>query len=147
MNDNAIPPRRRVRDFLESEGQRLHSQRLAHLAEKLAADPFAKVKQLIDSMITRLLEEANADADHEGFCDKEMGKSKLTRNRLNEEIEALTAAVEDGKANILALTKDIQTLTKEVDDLVTAMGEATSLRKKEKAKNAQTVEDASCAEG
>merc|ERR1719215_2092048 len=141
-----MAPRRRVRDFLESEGMRLRSKSLALLAEKLAADPFAKVKQLIDSMITRLLEEANADADHEGFCDKEMGKSKLTRNRLNEEIEALTAAVEDGKANILALTKDIQTITKEVEDFVAAMGEATDLRKKEKAKNVQTVEDAQAAQ-
>merc|ERR1719277_2924749 len=112
MNDNAIPPRRRVRDFLSAEGQRLHSQRLSMLAEKLAADPFAKVKQLIDSMITRLLEEANADADHEGFCDKEMGKSKLTRSRLSEEIDGLSAAVEDGKATILALTTETEALTK-----------------------------------
>merc|ERR1712039_1017139 len=104
-----------------SEGARLHSQSLALLAQKLAADPFAKVKQLIDSMITRLLEEANADADHEGFCDKEMGKSKVTRSRLSEEIDGLTAAVEDGKATILALTKSTEQLTKEVEDLVAAM--------------------------
>jgi hypothetical protein len=140
------PVRRRVRDFLESEGQRLHSTKLAFLAQKLASDPFAKVKGLIDSMITRLLEEANADADHEGFCDKEMGKSKITRSRLSEEIDGLTAAVEDGKATILALTRSTETLTKAVNDLVVAMGEATKLRKEEKAKNAQTVEDAKAAQ-
>ena len=54
--ETGVPPRRRVRDFLLSQGQRIHSQRSGLLAEKLAADPFAKVEQLIDSTITRLLE-------------------------------------------------------------------------------------------
>jgi len=53
--------RHHVMDFLASQASRLHSQRLGLLAEKIAADPFAKVKKLIDEMITRLLEEANAE--------------------------------------------------------------------------------------
>merc|ERR1719440_2249350 len=77
--------RGRVRDFLASEGHRLRSKGLALLAQKLEADPFAKVKKLIDDMITRLLNEANEDAQHEGFCDKEIGKSKVTRNKLQED--------------------------------------------------------------
>mmetsp|Transcript_10056 Transcript_10056/g.25165 ORF Transcript_10056/g.25165 Transcript_10056/m.25165 type:complete len:734 (-) Transcript_10056:75-2276(-) len=137
---------RRVREFLESEGRRLKSKHIALLADKILADPFAKVKQMIDSMITRLLEEANEDADHEGFCDTEMGKSKITRNKLNEDIEALTAATDNGKARILALTDDTEQLSKEVKDLVTAMGEATQLRKEEKAKNKETVADAKAAQ-
>jgi len=60
---------RKIREYLLSESQRLHSKNLNLLAEKIAADPFAKVKKLIDDMITRLLEEANADAEKEGWCD------------------------------------------------------------------------------
>jgi hypothetical protein len=56
------------------------------LGLKVAADPFFKVKKLIIDMITLLPSEANSDASHEGVCDKEMGQSKLTRNRLNEEV-------------------------------------------------------------
>merc|ERR1719201_1717069 len=103
---------RRVRDFIASEGSRLHSREMVLLAEKLAADPFAKVKKLIDDMITRLLNEANEDAQHEGFCDKEMGKSKVTRNKLSEDIEGLQAACEDSKATIMMLAEEITTLTK-----------------------------------
>merc|ERR1719333_856604 len=112
---------RRIREFLDAEGRRLHSQRLGLLAQKMEADPFAKVKTLIDDMITRLLEEANADADHEGFCDTEMGKSKITRNKLTEEIDALTAACEEGKATIAQLTEEIATLSEELAALEKAV--------------------------
>jgi uncharacterized coiled-coil DUF342 family protein len=138
--------RGKVFSFLSSEATRLHSNTLSLLAQKLMADPFAKVKKMIDDMITRLLEEANADANHEGYCDEEMGKSKITRNKLSEEIDALTAAVEDGKATIMQLTEEIATLTKEVADLDASMVEATELRKKEKHTNEETIEDSKAAQ-
>jgi hypothetical protein len=134
-----------VRDFLASEGHRLHSKNLALLSEKLLADPFAKVKQMIDSMITRLLNEANEDAQHEGFCDKEIGKSKVTRNKLSEDIDALNAAVEDGKATIMMLAEEIKTLSQEVADTDASVAEATKIRNDEKAVNKVTVEDSQAA--
>jgi len=138
--------RHRVQDFLAGEASRLHSQRIALLAEKLAADPFAKVKKLIDDMITRLLEEANAEAEQKGFCDKELGTNKITRDKLTSEIDELDAAIEEGKAMILKLTEDIATLTKEIAELDAAVEEATKLREEEKAKNAKTIEEAKAAQ-
>merc|ERR1719409_995090 len=137
--------RGRVRDFIASEGRRLHSHNIALLAEKIAADPFAKVKKMIDDMITRLLNEANEDAQHEGFCDKEIGKSKVTRNKLSEDIDSLNAAVEDGKATIMMLAEEIATLSKEVADLDASVAEATKIRNEEKATNKVTVADAQAA--
>jgi len=136
---------RRLTEFIASEGGRLHSRELTLLAEKLAADPFSKVKKLIDGMITRLLEEANADADHEGFCDTEIGKSKITRAKLSEDIDALDAAVEEGKATIMSLTEEVATLSKEVADLDASRTAATGMRKKEKAQNKVTVDDSKAA--
>merc|ERR1719498_282981 len=138
--------RRKLREFLESEGARLHNNQLSLLAQKIAADPFAKVKKMIDDMITRLLEEANEDAAHEGFCDTEVGKSKVTRAKLSEDIDALTAAVEEGKSNIMMLTEEVATLSQEVADLDASMTEATKMRTAEKAKNKATIEDTSAAE-
>merc|ERR1719230_496690 len=46
--DSASGVRGHVRDFLASEGRRLHSRQLSLLAQKLAADPFGKVKKMID---------------------------------------------------------------------------------------------------
>jgi len=137
---------RQVRDFLAAEGSRLHSQSLTLLAQRITADPFAKVKKMIDSMITRLIEEANEDAKHEGFCDTEMGKSKVTRNKLSSDIDALSASIEDGKATVLSLTEENAQLSKDLSELENAMAEATALRLKEKATNAATVKDAQAAQ-
>merc|ERR1719247_3665588 len=138
--------RGRVREFINSESKRLHSRELSLLAQKLVADPFAKVKKMIDEMITRLLNEANEDAQHEGFCDKEFGKNKVTRNKLSEDIDGLEAACEDGKANIMMLTEEIATLSAEVADLDASVAEATKIRGEEKATNKVTVEDAEAAQ-
>merc|ERR1719410_452669 len=138
--------RQQIHDFLAAEGARKHSKGLTLLAQQISADPFAKVKKLIDDMITRLLEEAEEDAKHEGFCDKEMGKSKITRNKLTEDIDGLDAAIEEGKATIQKLADDTATLTQEVEELVKSMTEATELRKSEKETNKVTVEDAQAAQ-
>jgi hypothetical protein len=137
---------RHIREFLAAEGRRLHSNTLSLLAQQIGADPFAKVKKMIDAMITRLLNEANEDAVHEGFCDKEFGKNKVTRNKLSEDIDGLSAAVEDGKATILMLTEEIATLSKEVADLDKSMAEATKMRAEEKATNKVTIEDSVAAQ-
>jgi len=132
----------RLTEFLNSESRRLHSKSLAFLAEKIGADPFAKVKKMIDEMITRLLEEANADAEQKGFCDKELGTNKITRDKLSSDIEKLQSEIEEAEATIAKLGEEITELTAGVEELDKAMAEATAQREKEKAKNTQTIEDA-----
>jgi predicted nucleic acid-binding Zn-ribbon protein len=138
--------RHRITEFLTSRAKSLKSKQLGLLAQKIAADPFAKVKKLIDDMITRLLEEANQDAEQEGFCDKELGTNKVTRDKLTSEIDGLQAAIDEGQSMILKLTEDIATLNKEVADLDAAIAEQTKLRESEKAKNAATIADSKSAQ-
>jgi len=144
--DGSAGINRRVREFLAAEGQRLHSQRLGMLVQQLATDPFGKVKKMIEDLITRLQEEGHGDAEHEGFCDKELGKSKITRAELSEQIDQLTAAVDDGKATITSLAQSSATLTQEVADLTKAVAEATALRQEESKTNAATLKDAEAAQ-
>jgi hypothetical protein len=146
VSSEVANPRRRVREFLAKEGMRLKSKDISMLAEKMAADPFAKVKKMIDGMITRLMEEAHADATHEGFCDTEMGKSKITRTKLQEDIDGLDAACEEGKATIMHLTNRIAELSKGVSELETSMAEASEQRADEKKTNEVTVAEAKVAQ-
>jgi len=132
----------RVRDFLTREGARLHSKELGLLAQKLEADPFGKFKKMISGMIAKLLEEAHGDAEHEGFCDKEMGSSKISREKLSETLDRLTAEAENGKATITQLTEDIARFSQDVAAMQAARQQMTGMRIAEKAKNGQTVADA-----
>jgi len=141
-----MTPRNQARKFIEKESHRLKSKPMALLAEQILANPFAKVKKMIDGMITRLLEEANADANKEGFCNLEMGKSKITRTKLQEDIDALAAAVDEGKASVLHLSNKISEFSKQVSELDAGMEEAAGMRAEEKEKNQQTIEEAKTAQ-
>merc|ERR1719296_424603 len=137
MNTEGVYRRmRHLSQFLSREGDRLHSKDLSLLAEKIVAGPFDKVKKMIDNMITRLENEAHADADHEGYCDKELGTNRVTRNKLAEDIDVLSAEVDNGKATIMRLTGEIAGLTRAIADLDASVAQASALRKAEKANNA-----------
>jgi hypothetical protein len=135
-----------VMTFLEHEGRRLHSTRLGLLAQKVAADPFAKVKKLIEEMIQRLLREAGEESEHKGWCDTELGTNKITRTKLQDTIDSLTAKIDQEQAFIAESTERLATLSKEVAELNTAMMEATKLREAESAKNTATIKDAAAAQ-
>merc|ERR550537_1309732 len=71
--------KQRVINTLVQSGSKLNSAILASLAMKVAADPFLKVKKLIQDLIERLVTEAAEEATKKGWCDTEMGKATHTR--------------------------------------------------------------------
>merc|ERR1719420_582501 len=70
--DSVNPSQQRVAEFLREQGMQLNSRMLSALAVRVEADPFKKVKKMIKDLITRLLEEANEEAEHKGWCDAEL---------------------------------------------------------------------------
>jgi len=115
---------------------------LSNLAQKVAGDPFAKIKKLIQELIERLLQEAADEASHKGWCDKEMSKAKQQRTYKVEELEKLNAAL--AKAEVLRdkLTEEVDTLNKQIKQLGAELEDATSLREKEKEENEATIKEA-----
>merc|ERR1719399_218895 len=112
------------------------------VAAHVQDDPFAKVRAMIKGMITRLLEEANEEAEHKGWCDKEMNTNKQTREDKTEEVNTLQAQVDQLSADITQLAQEIADLTTAVAEIDAAVSKATKEREAEKAKNKATVEDA-----
>merc|ERR1719429_921827 len=96
---------------------------------------------MIKDLIVRLMEEANEEAEHKGWCDTELSTNEQTRAEKTEAVETLHAEIDQLEASIAKLTEEISDLTKAVADLDTAMAKATKLRQEEKAENAQTVKD------
>jgi len=138
--------RRTAVDFLRRQGIRLHSQGLSMIVQKATSDPFAKVKKLIDAMIIKLIAEAGDESEQKGFCDKELGTSKITRNKLTENIDGMQAKIDDNDASLIEISSTLSRTTKEISEIQTAMQESTELRNGEKSKNTKTIKDADAAQ-
>jgi predicted nucleic acid-binding Zn-ribbon protein len=136
------PGQRSVALFLQGRAKQLGSRILAMVAQKVNDDPFAKVKKMIDGMITKLLAEANEEADHKGWCDTEMATNKNTRDKKTEELNTLHAQIDQLTADITTLAQEIADLSAGIAELDKAIAEATEVRQKESAKNKETIEDA-----
>jgi len=127
--------------FLQARASTTGSRVLAAIALKAGDDPFGKVKKMVKDLIVRLMEEAAEETSHKGWCDTELSTNEITRRQKTEAVETLTAEIDQLKASITKLTEDTAALSKAVAQLDAAMAEATSIRQKEKAENAETVAD------
>jgi len=139
--DNQNRVQTQVAQYLRTRAKQLNSRVLSALAVRAAADPFKKVKKMIKDLITKLMEEANEEAEHKGWCDTELSTNEQTRKEKTEAVEMLHAEIDELEASIAKLTEDIADLTKAVADLDAAMAKATELRQEEKAKNTVTIDD------
>jgi len=131
----------RVAKFLHAQAAKLNSRVLAAVATHAEDDPFQKVKKMIKDLIVRLMEEANEEAEHKGWCDTELSTNEQTRKEKTSAVETLHAEIDQLQASIAKLTEDISELTKAVAELSAAMSKATKLRSEEKATNTETIGD------
>merc|ERR1719506_2718285 len=97
---------------------------------------------MIKDMIVRLMEEANEETEHKGWCDSELGANKVARDSKTEDVNQLTAQADQLTADIAKLTQEIADTTAAIAELDAAVKEATATREAEHAKNTETIADA-----
>merc|ERR550537_1479293 len=97
---------------------------------------------MIKDLIVRLMEEANEEAEHKGWCDTELSTNEQTRKEKTSAVETLHAEIDELSASIAKLTQEITDLTAEIAEIDKAVAEATAIRSEEKATNEQTIKDA-----
>jgi len=141
LRSDRSPTQARVAQYLQYQARQLNSRVLSALAVRVADDPFKKVKKMIKDLIVRLMEEANEEAEHKGWCDTELSTNEQTRKEKTEAVERLHAEIDELQASIAKLTMDISELTKAIAELDAAMAKATTIRQEEKAKNTETIKD------
>jgi hypothetical protein len=66
------PAQVRLHQLSQNRAPATNSRVLAALASHVASDPLAKVKKMIKDLIIKLMEEANKEAEHKGWCDTEL---------------------------------------------------------------------------
>jgi len=145
-SDLSTQAQNRVAVFLQARAKQLNSRVLETLAQRVTDDPFTKVKKMIKELIVRLMEEANEEAEHKGWCDTELSTNEQTRKEKTNAVETLHAEIDQLESSIAKLTEDITDLTKAVAELDAAMAKATKLRQEEKATNTETISDADAAQ-
>merc|ERR1719399_788121 len=136
------PLQERVASFLASRADVLKSKLLSLVAQKVADDPFKKVKKMIKDLIYKLQEEAREEAEHKGWCDTELTTNKQTRDKKSTDVESLKAEIEELTAEIAKLGTDISNLQAAVKELDEAMAKATEDRAASKEKNEATIKEA-----
>eukprot|EP00931_Biecheleriopsis_adriatica_P025765 TRINITY_DN15751_c0_g1_i1.p1 TRINITY_DN15751_c0_g1~~TRINITY_DN15751_c0_g1_i1.p1 ORF type:complete len:658 (-),score=239.57 TRINITY_DN15751_c0_g1_i1:49-2022(-) len=139
--------RQEVRQYLDEQSRQLQSEPLALLVQKLDADPFVKVKKMIQDLLTKMMDEAHQDAAGHGYCDREVAKNKLTRTTLSERVEALDAEVEETKASVVQLAEENEALAQEVKDSTAAYYKASEMRQQERYENKKLTEESRDAQG
>merc|ERR1719265_2444944 len=115
---------------------------LASLAVQVAADPFVKIKKLIQELIERLMQEAADEANHKGWCDKETSAAEQSRDYNAEEIVELNGRLATNEALRDKLQEEVDVLNKEIKELEDELAKATKMRADEKAENAATIKEA-----
>jgi len=140
--DGVSPTQKKVAAYLRMQSKQLNSRLLGALAMRVDADPFKKIKKLIKDLITKLLEEANEEATHKGWCDVELGTNKQTRFEKTEMVITLTAEIDELQASISHLSEQITELMEQVAQIDAEVAKATAIREAEKEKNTETIADA-----
>jgi len=126
---------------IKHSAQKLNSADLSLLAMRIAADPFAKVKELIQQLITRLLTESQNEATQKGWCDTEIGKANTDRDHRMADTKTLSAEALVLEAEKKNQEEIIKMLTDEVSELNKNHAEVTGIREQEKAENKKVLED------
>jgi len=131
-----------VVDMLRTQGAKQKSTLLMSLASQISADPFAKIKTLIQELIERLLTEAANEANQKGWCDKAQADAKQNRDYAAEEIDRLNGEMAELEARRNKLAEELGVLAKQIAELKTKRKQATEMRKEDNKENTATVQEA-----
>jgi len=114
-----------------------HSAALAQLASRVSAviryssgsaDPFGKIKGLIQDMITKLENESSSEATEKAYCDEEMAKTASKKGELEYEIEKLTTKIDKAASRSASLKADVKELQAELATMAQEQAESDKWR-------------------
>jgi len=134
--------RAQVVAMLRRQTHALKSTEYAALVAAAQADPFGKVKTLVQELITRLLKEAASEASHKGWCDKEYAMTEMKRDKAGDNVKEMNGLLELSEARREKLGEDIEDIVGELKELDATVTKTTELRKQQKIENEKAIKDA-----
>jgi len=129
--------------FIRDLARKENSVALAQLASQMSsairfgessgADPFAKVKNLIGDMISRLQKDAEGEASQKAYCDKETTETKQKKLEKSYDIEKLSTKIDSMTAKSAKLKEQVAEIQKQLAGLASSQAEMNKIRSEEKA--------------
>jgi len=142
---------REVVEMVKRLAKQEHSSALAQLASRIEAvarygasngeDPFAKIKGLIQDMITRLEAEAGSEATEKAYCDEYLAKTEFKKGELEDDIAKMTSKIDQAAARSAQLKAQVKQLQAELAALAKAQAEMDGIRSETHANYAQAKVD------
>jgi len=138
--------------MVENLAKNQHSASLAQLASRVSAelkygaarhsaDPFKKVKDLVNSMISKLEKEASADATEKAYCDEEMSKTKDKKSELEDSVTKLSAKIGKSASQSSQLKEEVSELMSELSVLTKEQAKMDTIRREAAAAHSATKQD------
>jgi len=127
----------KIEKEIKTLGRKDNSAILVQLAGQIRAtvamdaDPFAKVKGLIEGMISKLIVEAQEEASHKEFCDRESKENEAKLSKLQAENNKLSTRIERAQAGIAGLKQQIAELSKALQEIAKSQKEMDAMRQSE----------------
>merc|ERR1719191_1416380 len=121
----------RAADYLVQEGERIGAWVLSQVGSHIQANPFAKVKHMIQEMVEKLLDEQAEEAEHKTWCDGELTKTKKSLAAKQSKMEDIRTKIAKAQAASAKLEEQIKALAVELADMDTQDKQATEMRQKE----------------
>jgi len=137
--------------FLQREAERVQSAALSKMALVVSTQAdddstMTMIKNMLTTLLDDLQKKALTDQTKKDACDKREAVNKQTRSEKTASTEELQADVDTMQVKVTQLLEELAELNQQVSDLDESVANATAIRKKESAKNAETISDAKAAQ-
>merc|ERR1719487_18204 len=140
-DDKDQETRDRLADYLNGLAKKFGSFALTQMVSSARADPFAKIKGLIEDMVEKLVTEANEEANQKAFCDEEQAKARAQQKDKSMLYDKFTARLQEAASKKQVLSKAITELQAELVEIDRAQAEATKIRSEDHAVYIKTSKD------
>lgn len=126
-----------IEKSIKELGRKFSDRSFVQLAGQIRAtvsmndDAFAKVKGLIQDMIQKLVTQAQEEASHKAFCDKETKENEAKRDKLQAEENKLSTRIEKAQAGIATLKQQIADLHRALAEIAKSQKQMDEMRAKE----------------
>jgi len=114
---------------------------MVHFKHGAKADPFAKVKSMIKSMLENLMARQAQETKHDAWCDKELSATTRDKKRKDEDIQKMNDRLDALTAELTQTRADLVTLHNDFTQLNASVVEATGLREKEHEREATNIKE------